>query len=193
MGMGLTRRRLIELGLLLPLPFVAGRWVDAVGAQPLTPSCDDHPTNSDALGPFFKPSSLQRSKLTGPGVVGVPLLVTGRVLSTSCRPVSGAVLDFWQANGRGQYDNTGFRLRGHQFTDKQGRYRLETVYPGLYPGRSRHIHVRAQAPGGKLLTTQLFFPNVPRNKTDFLFDSALLTKVTGSGPKRHARFDFVLA
>jgi len=189
---GLTRRRLLELGVVLPLPFVAGRWIADAEALPPTPTCDDDPTASNALGPFFKPRSPKRRKLRRPGVHGVPLVVTGTVLSTSCRPIAGALLDFWQADGRGVYDNAGFRLRGHQFTDRHGRYRLETVLPGLYPGRTRHIHVRARAPGGAILTTQLFFPGVARNQSDFLFDSQLLVKWTRRN-RRRARFDFVLS
>jgi protocatechuate 3,4-dioxygenase beta subunit len=117
--------------------------------------------------------------------------VTGTVLSTNCKPIAGAVLDFWQADGLGRYDNAGFRLRGHQLTDRRGRYRLETVLPGLYPGRTRHIHVRAKAPGSPVLTTQLFFPGVSRNATDGLFDTNLLVK-WASADRRRARFDFVL-
>jgi len=60
--------------------------------------------------------------------------------------VGGALLDFWQADAAGDYDNTGFRLRGHQFSGADGRFRLATVVPGLYPGRTRHIHVKVQRP-----------------------------------------------
>lgn len=193
--MTVTRRRLLELGLLAPVVFVAARGLGASEARALelTPVCDDHPTDANALGPFFKPRSPKRRSLRGAGVKGLPLLVTGTVLSTSCKPVAGALLDFWQADGNGQYDNSGFRLRGHQLTDRNGRYRLETVVPGLYPGRTRHIHVRAKAPGRPVLTTQLFFPGEARNAADFLFDEQLLvTWIRSRTSARHARFDFVL-
>ncbi|HEX9416443.1 MAG TPA: hypothetical protein VF895_07040 [Gaiellaceae bacterium] len=193
--MTVTRRRLLELGLLAPVVFVATRWLGASEARALelTPACDDHPTDSNALGPFFKPRSPKRRSLRGAGVKGLPLLVTGTVLSTSCKPVAGALLDFWQADGNGHYDNSGFRLRGHQLTDRNGRYRLETVLPGLYPGRTRHIHVRAKVPGRPVLTTQLFFPGEARNNADFLFDEQLLVKwIRSRTNARHARFDFVL-
>jgi protocatechuate 3,4-dioxygenase beta subunit len=192
---GLTRRRLLELGLLAPAAYVTARLLGTSEAQalPHTPACSDHPTDPNALGPFFKPSSPQRRSLRGRSLSGVPLLVTGTVLSTSCKPVAGALLDFWQADGNGHYDNSGFRLRGHQFTDRHGRYRLETVVPGLYPGRTRHIHVRAKAPRRPVLTTQLFFPGEARNQEDFLFDEQLLVKWRRSATAaRHARFDFVL-
>jgi protocatechuate 3,4-dioxygenase beta subunit len=91
------------------------------------------------------------------------------------------------------YDNSGFRFRGHQFTDAKGRYALTTVVPGLYPGRTRHIHLKVQAPGDPVLTTQLFFPGVAANRSDGIFTSETLVRgwrrVNG---RRVARFDFVL-
>ena len=111
------------------------------------------------------------------------------MLGTDCRPVDRALLDFWQADGDGEYDLEGFRLRGHQFTDSRGRFRLETVVPGLYPGRTRHIHVKAQRPRGQVLTTQLYFQGEPQNDSDGIFDPAL----RDVGQRPLARFDFVLA
>jgi protocatechuate 3,4-dioxygenase beta subunit len=94
--MGLTRRRALELGISLPLLFVAGRWVPAPAARALAPtaSCDDGPTDPNALGPFWKPRSPRRRSLRRSGVRGVPLLLTGSVVSTSCKPIAGALLDF---------------------------------------------------------------------------------------------------
>ncbi|WP_373365964.1 carbohydrate-binding protein, partial [Streptomyces fradiae] len=106
--------------------------------------------------------------------------------------IPGVLLDFWQADVNGAYDNTGYRFRGHQFTDAQGAFRLTTIVPGLYPGRTRHIHVKVQAPGHPVLTTQLYFPNEPRNATDSLFDPRLLMTVRDAGGAREAAFDFVL-
>jgi hypothetical protein len=61
-------------------------------------------------------------------------------------PAANALLDFWQANPNGAYDNTGYTLRGHQYTDANGYYTLTTIVPGIYPGRTEHIHVKVQAP-----------------------------------------------
>jgi protocatechuate 3,4-dioxygenase beta subunit len=103
------------------------------------------------------------------------------------------LLDFWQADGRGQYDNQGYRGRGHQFTDAAGTYRLVTVVPELYSGRTRHIHVKVQAPNRPVLTTQLYFPGEARNARDRLFNPALVMAVqeTANGGKA-AQFNFVL-
>jgi len=64
--------------------------------------------------------------------------------------------------------------------------------PGLYPGRTRHIHVKVQAPGRPILTTQLYFPNEPRDNTDSIFDARLLMTVRDNGSVKEAAFDFVL-
>jgi protocatechuate 3,4-dioxygenase beta subunit len=114
--------------------------------------------------------------------------ISRRHLIGGCRPVRHALLDFWQADGDGQYDLEGFRLRGHQFTDARGRFRLATVVPGLYPGRTRHIHVKVQRPRGQVLTTQLYFRGEPANSSDGIFDPVLLM----AGDRRQARFDFVV-
>jgi protocatechuate 3,4-dioxygenase beta subunit len=91
---------------------------------------------------------------------GEKLVISGYVLSTLCAPIAGAKLDFWQTDGNGIYDNTGYGLRGHQFTDSAGRYEITTVIPGIYPGRTAHIHVKVETPGGDCWIT-LFFPRRP--------------------------------
>src|SRR3954452_10499990 len=115
-----------------------------------TPECHDGdaPTLRQTEGPFFKPSSPERVELIEPGMAGQPIELAGFVLTRGCKPVAGALIDFWQADHKGEYDNAGFRLRGHQFTDADGRFRLRTVVPGAYEGRTRHIHVKAQPQGG---------------------------------------------
>jgi protocatechuate 3,4-dioxygenase beta subunit len=183
----LTRRRLIELGLALPLALAAcGEESSATLAR--TPTCDDGDETPELTeGPYFIPGSPRRRNLRG-NTKGRALLVTGRVLSPRCRPRRRALVDLWQADGDGEYDNSGSGGRGHQYTDANGRFRLLTVVPGLYPGRTRHIHVKVQPRGGELLTTQLFFPGEARNRGDGIFDEALLMRVSGS----RARFDFVV-
>jgi protocatechuate 3,4-dioxygenase beta subunit len=165
------------------------------GELPATPSCDDgdDPTPEQTEGPFHTPDTPRRSNFVLAGVSGAPLLLTGDVVDTRCRPIRGALLDFWQADARGQYDNEGFKLRGHQFADARGRFGLRTVVPGLYPGRTRHIHVKVQRPHGEILTTQLYFPGEPRNRSDGIFDEALLMDVRRTGSSRRARFRFVLS
>jgi protocatechuate 3,4-dioxygenase beta subunit len=150
------------------------------------------PTASMTEGPYFTANSPERTTLLEPGMPGTKLVLSGYVLTTSCQPVAHALLDFWQANADGQYDNTGYTLRGHQYTDSAGRYQLTTVIPGLYPGRTEHIHVKVQAPGGPLLTTQLFFPGVASNDTDGIFDPTLLIAMQETGDGMLGTYNFIL-
>lgn len=175
----------------LLLPGMREAWAQA-GELPVTPMCGQA-TARDYEGPFYKPNTPLRSSLLEPGLSGGRLVVSGFVLTKGCKPLTGAVLDFWHCDDHGDYDNAGFRLRGHQFTDDAGRYRLETIHPGEYPGRTRHIHVKVQAKeGGPLLTTQLYFPGNASNEDDSMFKPALLMKLSETGGARYGRFDFVL-
>jgi protocatechuate 3,4-dioxygenase beta subunit len=159
-----------------------------------TPQCDDHDeTPAQTAGPFYTPDTPERASLLEDGVSGTRLVVSGRVLTTECQPIAGAILDFWHCDGNGQYDNVGFRLRGHQFTDANGAYRLETILPGLYPGRTRHIHVKVQGPTTPLLTTQLYFPDEAQNRADAIFHPALVMAVQDAAEGKAAQFDFVFA
>jgi protocatechuate 3,4-dioxygenase beta subunit len=181
----LTRREVLRLAL------VAG-----VATLALTPECADadEPTTPPSIeGPYFKPRSPRRGNLREASVVGTPLVVTGRVLSPKGVPLANAVVDVWHADGNGVYDLRGHRLRGHQLTDGRGRWRLETVVPGHYPGRTRHLHVKVQPAGGRLLTTQLFLRGEPSNRRDRLYRDALSFALadTATGEKA-GTFDFVV-
>lgn len=150
---------------------------------PSTPVCTAPTTVTPAVteGPFYKAGSPERALLLDPGFKGTEIIVTGYVLTPDCKPVAHAWLDFWQADSSGTYDNTGYTLRGHQFTDEAGRYYLDTVLPGEYPGRTLHIHVKVQAANGPILTTQLFFPAATGNQRDSIFDPKLLVSVLQPG------------
>jgi protocatechuate 3,4-dioxygenase beta subunit len=130
----LTRRRLLTAAAVLALPETAF----AQEQLPATPACHDgdEPTLRETAGPFFKPTSPERADLREPGMAGRPLDVSGFVVSRACQPVAHALIDVWQADDTGAYDNQGFRLRGHLFTDAAGRYTLRTVVPGAYAGRT---------------------------------------------------------
>jgi protocatechuate 3,4-dioxygenase beta subunit len=175
----ITRRRLLAGA--LAAPFVTRSF-----AQPLT--CGQQ-TPRQTEGPFFTPSSPKRSSLLEGNVSpDLKFVLTGVVLSRECKPVANALVDLWQADENGEYDNQGFRYRGHQFTDAQGRYRFETAVPGLYPGRTRHFHVKVQAPGGPILTTQLYFPDEAANRRDRIYRPELEMRVA----KGEGAFDFVV-
>jgi len=149
-------------------------------------------TPAQTEGPYYKANSPERTSLIEPGMGDTKLIVTGYVLTTDCQPIAKALLDFWQADDQGAYDNAGYRLRGHLFTDETGRYTLETILPGEYPGRTEHIHVKVQPPHGAILTTQLYFPGVAANDRDSIFDPALLADVQDTAEGQVATFNFVV-
>jgi len=192
------------------LPFPAPEGEDTRGGDPTlptrTPTAEAQPvagnlpapvcnglTPDNPEGPYYTPDTPERANLVEAGMPGEVLVLTGYVLGPDCKPIPGAWLDFWHADAQGQYDNSGYRLRGHQFTDASGRYRLETIYPGLYPGRTRHIHVKVMAPNGPVLTTQLYFPGEPQNAGDSLYRADLEVTPDPTAAGRAAEFDFVIA
>jgi protocatechuate 3,4-dioxygenase beta subunit len=170
----MKRRQILGAALLLPL-------------EGLAQTCGVS-TPRQTEGPFFRTDTPKRTSLLENGAKP-PLVLTGVVYSRDCKPVANALLDFWHCDEEGHYDNRGYRFRGHQFTDAQGRYRLETIVPGEYPGRTRHVHVKAQAPGKRILTTQLYFPGDAGNERDFLYRRELELRMPGRGA---ASFDFVI-
>ena len=162
----------------------------AQGAR-LTPTPECRPgrtTPAQTEGPFYSPRTPLKADFRK-DAPGDPIVLEGFVLGTDCKPLASAWLDFWHADATGDYDNSGFRLRGHQVTDAGGGYRLLTILPAIYQGRTRHIHVKVRAKeGGRILTTQTYFPGEAGNARDGLYRPELLARKTGAG----LAFDFVL-
>jgi protocatechuate 3,4-dioxygenase beta subunit len=89
-------------------------------------------------------------------------------------PVRGAVLDIWQANGDGDYDEDGYHLRGQIAVADDGGYSFRTVLPegyqipakgpttqllerlGQHNWRPAHIHLRVHVGEQTPLQTQFF-------------------------------------
>jgi protocatechuate 3,4-dioxygenase beta subunit len=180
----------------------------AAQRMPLTPHCtdgDDTPANIE--GPFFKPNSPQRTNLVTDATTGVLLTLRGVVHTERCAPVPGALLEFWQADDQGKYDNTGFTLRGHQYSAADGSWELETVVPRDYVDsgvhRTPHIHAKVQSANGPTLTTQLFFPDdtvaygidfTALNSRDrFMKRGCTVTLGRLTANRYPATFDFVVA
>jgi protocatechuate 3,4-dioxygenase beta subunit len=197
------RRWLLSLGAAVLLAACAGQpsagpvasdapSATASATSAATSPCSGQLTPAQTEGPYFKAGSPTRTSLVDASMPGTRLSLSGRVLRRGCAPIVGARLDFWQADAGGAYDNAGYRLRGNQTTDANGRYGLQTIVPGEYPGRTEHIHVKVQPPGGSTLTTQLYFPGVSRNQQDSIFDAHLLLQTAPSGSGLAATFDFIV-
>ncbi len=191
-----SRRTLLSGFLAMPLVPLSGAiaFAQEVPSLPLTRACADgeEPTPTREAGPFFKPNSPLKRDLYPDAPRGERITIAGHVLDDRCRPMPRSLVEIWQADESGEYDRQGFRLRGHQFADEQGRWWFNTVVPARYPGRTRHFHFKVQGPGGDVLTTQLFFPGEPGNAADRIFDETLLMTISPAGDGQLARFDFVI-
>lgn len=177
-------------------PTDAGTTTSAADAG-LEPTAQCEETEDNIEGPFYLPGAPVRSVLADPSLSGTRLALTGRVLDVGCRPLPGATLDVWQADARGAYDEEGYRLRGKLTTDAEGRFSLTTIIPGRYLNgrqyRPAHLHVKAAAPGTRMLTTQLYFEGDPYNGVDPFIRRSLVMPLRETGDGRAATFDFVLA
>ncbi len=170
------------------------------------------PTEDNILGPFHRKGAPFRAKITPPMEPGDVLLISGRVWAhDSKKPLSSAVIDIWQANKDGRYDNDDpktpparnvFLNRARLVTDENGYYEYETIMPGRYKigastWRPAHIHYMVRYPGYSSLITQLYFKGDPKNSKDRFIKKSLIidlakAKSTG-GEYRRGEFDIVLA
>lgn len=168
-------------------------------------------TEDNILGPFHRKNAPFRGKVTPPLEPGDVLLITGRVWALDTRkPLPNAVIDLWQANQKGRYDNDdprnqpapdSFTNRCRVITDEQGRYEYETIHPGPYrigpqTWRPPHVHYLVRAAGYRTLITQLYFQGDPHQKTDRFIKDSLIIELTEqkveAGMFRSGVFDIVL-
>jgi protocatechuate 3,4-dioxygenase beta subunit len=128
-------------------------------------------------GPFYLREVAARVDLRGDRVsgrqsAGVPLLLellVSRGGAEGCSPLAGVRVDVWHCDAHGAYSAvSGWRalagradfLRGYQLSDAAGAVRFRSIYPGWYPGRAVHIHVKVSGgpiAAGSDFTTQLYF------------------------------------
>ncbi|MEX0966920.1 MAG: T9SS type A sorting domain-containing protein [Bacteroidia bacterium] len=138
---------LTGLGLMMPARMIA----------------DECLTTADIEGPYYIPGSPHSSKIASSGSAGTKLFITGSVYANDCTtPIKGAVVDVWQANDGGGYEDENYR--GIIKTDQTGKYAFESILPGKYLNgsqyRPRHLHYKVSAPDiipGLVLTTQIYF------------------------------------
>lgn len=146
------------------------------------------PTENNIEGPYYKAGA---PEWKAPDVVGEKLTVSGRVIDQDCKPVSGAVLDFWQADSAGNYDSEGYNLRGKIAAGSSGNgtYHLDTIVPGKYEPRPRHIHAKVWVDDNELLTTQLYI--IDNDRDQYVKDSLIMHPSRQNGTLA-ATFDFVV-
>ena len=172
------------------------RRIGRLGLLPLNVGAyDDYPSGTIVEPPELPQLTISDTSVSeGAGDAALVVTISGQVLNTACEPVAGAKIDFWQTDAAGDYDNAGYRLRGHQYTGEDGAYSLETIVPGEYPGRPAHIHLKIFSPDGReALTSQLYIPGISESVPDGAFDRALLVRLAaGDGGRQQAFFDFIV-
>ncbi len=188
-----SRRRMIKSAVAFPavasLAFPARKLL----AQSATPACERAQlTKSQTEGPFFTPQTPEKQDFRNDAADGHPITLEAVVRDRACQVVPSALIELWHAGPTGQYDNRGYRFRGHQITDAMGRFRFQTFVPGLYPGRTRHFHIKVLLTSGKSLTTQLYFPDEPGNAIDWGYNRELVMDINDQADGTRARFDFVV-
>ncbi len=178
------------------------------GITPPTPLAQTEP---NIMGPFFRSNAPFRAKITPPLSSGMVMLIQGRVWSFQTKkPIQNAVLDIWQANAEGRYDNDDsskppaanvFLNRARLITDESGYYEFETVHLGHYPLdetrlRPAHVHYRISHPNHKTLVTQLYFKGDPNIDGDPFVRPSLIIDLTkknvGKDTYESGVFDIVL-
>ena len=173
---GFDRRHLIRTAALFGLGGIAASGLArrALAVAPQIPRangllesyCQLSP--SATQGPYWLNLQLLRQDITE-GLPGLPFYTYLRVVQQTggeCVPVAGAIVDIWHANAPGAYSgfaNQGTSgqtwLRGIQATTAAGEVIFRTIYPGWYPGRATHIHVKVLVNTTYHLTSQLYFPD----------------------------------
>lgn len=179
---------------------------------------DSHPGSPPSVeGPYYLEGAEDKGpegNIASDDEPGLHLYITGQVTNAlSGKPVSGAVLDFWQTDDAAIYDIDGYHLRGNVKTDASGRYKVHTIKPkgyaigteevhtaelmgrlGRTSVRPAHLHAKVCADGYQELTTQIFFAGDPLLNSDAIFavkkDQVVDPKLDSSG--KRASFDFDL-
>ena len=114
-------------------------------------------------------------------------VITGQVFSHEGLPIPNAVVEIWQANKWGRYQDKrdksdlpidiNFQGFGVARTDKNGRYIFKTIRPGGYSfggiERTPHIHFRINAVGVNEFISQMYFAGELKNKRDYFLNNIL--------------------
>ncbi|BCS30836.1 hypothetical protein TBR22_A00360 [Luteitalea sp. TBR-22] len=154
-----SRRDVLRECLAAGVLLVPARWTEAEVLHAwIDAEAERQPTAHVEMGPFYKRKAPATTALRRPGDPGLPMAVSGRVISVHGEPVRGATIEIWQADDHGLYDLEGYRFRTSLAPPPSGAYAFESIMPGHYPARvARHVHYFVTAPGFRPLSTQLYF------------------------------------
>jgi protocatechuate 3,4-dioxygenase beta subunit len=141
-------------------------------------------TPEQTEGPYYVDDARVRRNIRD-GKAGTALTLKLTVVNAStCKAIRGAAVDVWHCDALGVYSgvqgNSGTFLRGIQRTNAKGVATFQTVYPGWYPGRTVHIHVKVHIGGNVVHTGQLYFPD---GLTDRVYAAAPYSTRPGRNPR----------
>ena len=165
------RRQLLAMGLGGAGLAALSRIGPADAQTPATPSLPL--TAQTTEGPFYFDPGKVRQDITE-GQPGIALEVRFTVVDTHGRPLAGKRVDLWHCNAAGVYSGYAGQtddqdrpvstrgqtfLRGSQIAGADGVATFRTIYPGWYPGRTTHLHMKVLDGSRAMLTTQCFLPD----------------------------------
>lgn len=171
-------------------------------------ACDKTTADYFGEGPFYtdQPPRIENNLLASIAEPGERLVISGRVLNLECSEfIPDTIVDIWQADHEGSYDNEGYKLRGFTKSNAQGFYLFETILPGKYRNgsdfRPSHIHIKVMPPGFDTLTTQIYFEGDDKIANDAAasitsgnFDATnrIISLTTNAEGKLEGQFDVVI-
>ena len=198
-------RRTMAVAMIAAPALLLGTRAQAQAARRLTPSQTEGPFYPVAI-PKDSDYDLLKNGALSYGK-GEPAWVTGTVTDFAGKPISGALVEIWQADADGHYDHPAdgskidpaFQGFGKVVVGSDGAYRFRTIRPVPYSGRAPHIHFKVKLGSRELLTSQLYVASDTNNNRDFLWrnlcddERAVLTVpfVRGSDGLQ-ARFEIVV-
>ena len=120
------------------------------------------PTAEMTLGPFFPREFGQDANdlrsVEGKAAQGEPIEITGRVVQLDGKPLGNVILEIWQADSKGRFDNPDFLGWGRAATDANGVFLFKTIKPGACEGRAPHVNFLVLYSGlMRQLQTVMFF------------------------------------
>ena len=175
-------------------PYLHVPYVSSIRRAPNHPLVPLRASLSELTGPVYgegdiRPldNDLTRNAVRNGEPLGERIIVTGRVLDESGRPVPGTLIEIWQANAAGRYIHKNdqhpapldpnFLGAGRIVTNENGEYRFISIKPGAYPWKNhpnawRPAHIHFSLIGRNFterLVTQMYFPGDPLLKYDPIY------------------------
>jgi protocatechuate 3,4-dioxygenase beta subunit len=157
------------------------------------PNCT--PTFEDGGGPYYKLNVPFRQNIAPDENKGEKLIVQGKILRQDCStPLAGSVLDIWQANESGSYEDEWYR--GKVTASEDGSYMFETVVPKGYGEgtgyRPPHIHFKANFNNQEIITSQMFLPAAREQQIEEAYIIKVETKEENGTKVHYGYHDIIL-